>query len=106
MVSLASRPLAAACAATQNAPALARVSSAVSDDIVGPETAPGERLLTYVPHCCTTYNNVIRISALRAEAAIGAATATPGGAIAAPASPPIGPATVGRSGPFDDDEVV
>ena len=68
----------------------------------------GWRLLTHIsdPHCCTTYNNVIRISALRAEAAIGAATAAPGGAIAAPASPPIGPATVGRSGPFDDDEVV
>ena len=64
------------------------------------------RLLTHVLHCCTTYNNVIRISALRAEAAIGAATAAPGGAIAAPASPPIGPVTVGRSGPFDDDEVV
>ena len=39
MASLASRPLAAACAATQNAPALARVGSAVADALVGPETA-------------------------------------------------------------------
>ena len=39
MGACASRPLAAACAATQNASALARVGSAGSDGLVGPETA-------------------------------------------------------------------
>ena len=40
------------------------------------------------------------------EAAIGAATAAPGGAIAVPVCPPFGPATVCRSAPVNDDEVV